>query len=210
MAETDDAMTLVSKSRHPKELAYAEYANKMKALANESRKAMLATKDIQYSPEANKKYSQEVDRLNAALNIALKNAPRERQAQAIANAEIQAKRLEYPDLEKKELKKIGQKALDKARRQVGAKRELIDISDREWEAIQSGAVTKNTLEKILNNADMDKVKQLAMPRSTNTLSQAKIAHIATLRASGYTNQEIANKLGVSTSTVINYLKGGNE
>ena len=210
MAETDDAMTLVSKSRHPKELAYAEYANKMKALANESRKAMLATKDIQYSPEANKKYSQEVDRLNAALNVALKNAPRERQAQAIANAEIQAKRLEYPYLEKKELKKIGQKALDKARRQVGAKKELIDISDREWEAIQSGAVTKNTLEKILNNADMDKVKQLAMPRSTNTLSQAKIAHIATLRASGYTNQEIANKLGVSTSTVINYLKGGNE
>lgn len=209
MSETDDAFTLVSESRNPKEIAYAEYANKMKALANESRKAMVNTKDISYSPDANKKYSPEVKRLEAALNVALKNAPRERQAQTIANAEVQAKKLEYPDLEKKELKKIGQKALDKARRQVGAKRELIDISEREWEAIQAGAVSPNRLQQILNNADMDKVKQLAMPRTTNSLSDAKINHISTLKASGYTNEEIARKLGVSTSTIIKYMKGGN-
>lgn len=207
MAETDDAYTLVSEKRNPKELAYAEYANKMKALANESRKAMLATKDIAYSPDAKVKYAQEVARLEAALNVALKNAPRERQAQTIANAEVQAKKLAYPDLEKKELKKIGQKALDKARRQVGAKRELIDISDREWEAIQAGAVSPNKLQQILNNADMDKVKQLAMPRTSKTLSPAKINHISTLKASGYTNEEIARKLGVSVSTIVNYMKG---
>ena len=209
MAETDDAFTLVSKTRNPKEIAYAEYANKMKALANESRKAMINMKDISYSPAAKAKYSGEVDRLEAALNVALKNAPRERQAQTIANAEVQAKKLEYPDLSKKDLKKIGQKALDKARRQVGAKRELIDISEREWEAIQAGAVSPHRLQQILNNADMDKVKQLAMPRTSNGLSQAKINHISTLKASGYTNEEIARKLGVSTSTVIKYMKGEN-
>lgn len=207
MAETDDAYTLLSKMRNPKEIAYADYANKMKALGNEARKAMVNTKDIQYSPAANKKYAPEVARLNAALNVALKNAPKERQAQAIANATVQAKRAANPDITKKELKKAGQQALDKARRQVGAKKEMIEISEREWEAIQAGAISTNKLQQILNNANMDTVKQMAMPRSTSKLSPAKVAHIATLKASGYTNEQIAKKLGVSTSTIVKYMKG---
>ena len=207
MAETDDAYTLLSKMRNPKEIAYADYANKMKALGNEARKAMVNTKDIQYSPDANKKYAPEVARLNAALNVALKNAPKERQAQAIANATIQAKKAANPDMTKKELKKAGQQALDKARRQIGAKKEMIEISEREWEAIQAGAISTNKLQQILNNANMDTVKQMAMPRSTNKLSTAKINHIATLKASGYTNEQIAKKLGVSTSTIVKYMKG---
>ena len=207
MAETDDAYTLLSKMRNPKEIAYADYANKMKALGNEARKAMVNTKDIAYSPDANKKYAPEVDRLNAALNVALKNAPKERQAQAIANATIQAKKAANPDMTKKELKKAGQQALDKARRQIGAKKEMIEISEKEWEAIQAGAISTNKLQQILNNANMDTVKQMAMPRSTSKLSPAKVAHISTLKASGYTNEQIAKKLGVSTSTIVKYMKG---
>ena len=37
MMETDDAFTLVSDANNPKERAYANYANKMKAMANEAR-----------------------------------------------------------------------------------------------------------------------------------------------------------------------------
>ena len=207
MAETDDAMTLVSKFKEPREIAYAEYANKMKALANQARKEMVNMKDIPYSPEAKTKYAPQVDRLNAALNVALKNAPKERQAQTIANAAVQAKRAANPDMTKKEIKKAGQQALDKARRQVGAKRELIEISDMEWEAIQAGAISPNKLQQILNNCNMDTVKQKAMPKSTRTLSDAKINHIATLKQSGYTNEQIADKLGVSVSTVIKFMKG---
>ena len=207
MAETDDAYTLLSKMRNPKEVAYADYANKMKSLANEARKAMVNTKDITYSPDAKVKYAPQVDRLNAALNVALKNAPKERQAQAIANATIQAKRAANPDMTKKELKKAGQQALDKARRQIGAKKEMIEISEKEWEAIQAGAISTNKLQQILNNCNMDTVKQMAMPRTTNSLSQAKINHIGTLKASGYTNEQIAKKLGVSVSTIIKYMKG---
>ena len=209
MAETDDAMTLVSKFKEPRELAYAEYANKMKAMANEARKIMINTKDIPYSPEAKVKYAPEVDRLEAALNVALKNAPRERQAQAIANSVKQAKLASNPDLSKKELKKIGQQALDKARKQVGAKRELIEITDKEWEAIQAGAISPNRLQQILNNCNLDVVRQKATPRVTSSLSQAKINHMQTLKESGYTNEQIANKLGVSVSTVINHMKGEN-
>lgn len=204
MFETDDAYTLVSDSRNPVELAYADYANHLKALANQARKEMVTTPDIPYNPIAKAKYQREVDSLVAKANVALKNAPRERQAQTLANAIVQAKIKDNPDMTNKEKKKAGQQALDKMRRQVGAKRELVQITDKEWEAIQAGAISTNKLKTILNNADMDKVKQLAMPRSTKELSQAKINHIATLKASGYTNAQIAQKLGVSTSTIIKY------
>ena len=209
MAETDDAYTLVSKFKEPREMAYADFANKMKAMANDARKVMINTKDIPYSPEAKEKYAPQVQRLKSALDVALKNAPKERQAQAIANATKQAKLAANPDLTNKELKKIGQQALDKARRQVGAKKQLIEISDLEWEAIQAGAISPNRLQQILNNCNMDVVKQKAMPKSTNKLSDAKIGHINTLAQSGYTNEQIANKLGVSVSTIIKYMRGGN-
>ena len=205
MAETDDAYTLVSKTRNPKELAYADYANQMKALANQARKVMVNTPDIKYNPDAKAKYSREVDSLNAKCNVALKNAPRERQAQTMANAIVQAKVKDNPDMTAKEKKKAGQQALDKMRRQVGAKRELVNITDKEWEAIQAGAISTNKLKTILDNADMDRVKQLATPRSTLSLSPAKEARINSLRASGYTNAQIAQTLGVSTSTIIKYL-----
>ena len=205
MAETDDAYTLVSKTRNPKELAYADYANQMKALANQARKVMVNTPDIEYNPDAKAKYSREVDSLNAKCNVALKNAPRERQAQTMANAIVQAKVKDNPDMTAKEKKKAGQQALDKMRRQVGAKRELVNITDKEWEAIQAGAISTNKLKTILDNADMDRVKQLATPRSTLSLSPAKEARINSLRASGYTNAQIAQTLGVSTSTIIKYL-----
>ena len=205
MFEADDAYSLVSDSKNPVELAYADYANHLKALANQARKEMVTSRDIPYNPAAKAQYQKEVDSLQAKANIALKNAPRERQAQTLANAIVQAKVKDNPDMTSKEKKKAGQQALDKMRRQVGAKRELVKITDKEWEAIQAGAISPNKLKTIINNADMDTVKQLAMPRTTKQLSQAKINHIATLRASGYTNAQIAQKLGVSTSTVIKYL-----
>ena len=206
MFEADDAYDLVSATRNPKEIAYADYANKMKSLANEARKAMINTPDISYSKDARQRYQREVDSLNAKVNVALKNAPKERQAQTMANAIVQAKRQANPDMTRKEIKKAGQQALDQMRKQVGAKRELVKITDKEWEAIQAGAISPNKLKTIINNADMDTLRQLATPRSTKQLSQAKINHIATLRRSGYTNAEIAAKLGVSPSTIVKYLK----
>lgn len=204
MAETTDARTL--SSGHPIEEVYADYANKMKSLANQARKEMVTTGKIPYSASAKTVYQNEVNSLNAQLNVALKNAPRERQAQVIANAKVSAKKQAYPDMTKSEIKKAKQQALTAARASVGAKRETVKISDREWEAIQAGAISENKLTQILNNADIDIVKQRAMPRSTTALSNAKINRIASMKASGYSIAEIANALGVSTSTVSKYLK----
>lgn len=210
MAETDDAYSLVSFANTPQERAYADYANKLKSLANEARKECLNTGRIEYSASAAKVYETEVDHLNAQLSIALRNAPRERQAQCLANSRIAAKVQANPDITKKEKKKLSQQELTRARIEVGAHRTAIDISDREWEAIQAGAISDSKLSQILLYTDQDKFKQRALPKQTTTLSNAKIAKMKAMKASGYTNDQMAEALGVSKSTVIRYLKGGGD
>lgn len=205
MYEADDAYSLVSASRNPKELAYAEYANTMKALGNEARKAMMATEDVLHTREARERYIEEVHSLNSKLNVSLKNAPRERQAQTLANSVVQAKKQEYPDLTKAELKKIGQQALTSARNQVGAKRQPIEVTEKEWEAIQKGAISPSKLSQILNHADMDTIKKLSSPKETKELPASKVSHIKALKANGYTTTQIAAKLGVSATTINKYL-----
>ena len=209
MAETDDAYSLVSDLRHPKELAYADYANSMKSLANQARLEMVHTGKIAYSPAAAKVYEAEVKELKNKLNTAKLNAPKEREALRRTNAEIQSK-LDAGLIEKEDLKKANQKALTKYRNEVGSvsrSKRNIDITDREWEAIQAGAITENILIDILNNTDASKLRQRATPRTTTTLSPAKIAKIKAYRNSNYTLSQIAEKLGVPVSTVSNYLKG---
>jgi hypothetical protein len=204
MAETRDAHTL--SSGHPIEEAYADYANNMKHMANQARKEMLATGKIAYSASAKATYQKEVDSLMAQLNVALKNAPKERQAQVMANAVVAAKKKDNPDMKPAEIKKASQQALTAARIAVGAKREKIKITDRAWEAIQAGAISENQLTKIINNVDIDELRQRATPRATTTLSSAKIGKISAMNASGYTIAEIAEAVGVSASTVSRYLK----
>lgn len=213
MAETDDARTLISDANTPMERLYADYANKMKDLANRARVEAANTGKIAYSKTAKATYSEEVRSLDEKLRVALMNAPRERQAQLRANAEVNAKvrraKEEGRELKNDEIKKAGQQALSRSRADVNSvsrKDRSIKITDREWEAIQSGAISENVLKKILNNADVDELRQRATPRSTTTLNQAKINRIKAYSASNYTLGEIAKKLGVSVSTVSKYLK----
>ena len=210
MAEADDAYDLISEDNTPMERAYADYANKMKSLANQARKEYkYNTGKIAYSSSAKATYQNEVDSLSAKLNVALKNAPRERQAQTIANAEVKAKKQDNPDMTKAEIKKAGQQALSKARLSVGAsgKDTRITITDREWEAIQAGAISENKLSQIITHTDKDVLRQLATPRASTTLSTAKVGKIKSMNNSGYSTSEIAKALGVSSTTVSKYLKG---
>lgn len=212
MAEVDDANELVSKARHPMELVYADYANSMKALANQARKEMVYTGKIEYSADAKKKYGKEVASLNDKLKTALLNAPRERAAQRMANAEINEKKKSGLLKENDEIKKASQQALSKYRSEVGSitrKKRNIEITDKEWEAIQAGAISENRLKQILNNTDIDKLRERATPRASTAITPAQISRIKAFAASNYTLDQIADKLGLSTSTVSKYLKGGN-
>lgn len=201
MYETEDAYSLSSGTAM--ENTYADHANKLKALANSARKTSLTTKPIPYSPEAKAKYRQEVDSLNAKLNIALKNRPLERKAQLLANERVKLVRQNNPDMDKDDIKKLKNQALTQARLQTGAskKARLVDITDREWEAIQSGAISTNKLSQIIQNSDLDVLKQRSMPRESRGISDAKRARAKMLESNGYTLAEIADSLGVSTSTI---------
>lgn len=212
MAETDDPYTLISDANTPMERAYAEYASKMKALANEARKEMMTAGKINYSSTANQIYKKEVASLLSKLNLSRLNAPKEREAQRRANAEVLAKTRSNPNMKPGDIKKLRQQALTKYRLQVGSisrRKRNIDITDNEWNAIQSGAVSESILKKILDNTDVDKLRQRATPKNTSTLSSAKINRIKSLSNSNYTVGEIAKILGVSPSTVSKYLKGKN-
>ena len=110
---------------------------------------------------------------------------------------------------KADAKKEGQKALSKYRNEVGSisrRERSIKITDREWEAIQAGAISENKLKSILNSADIDKLRERATPRSYNSLSTAQIGRAKAMASSNYTIEQIAKKLGVSKSTVSKYLK----
>lgn len=212
MAETDDAYTLVSDKRHAMEVIYADYANSMKSLANQARKEMISTGKITYSATAKKTYQEEVNSLMSKLNTALLNTTRERAAQRMANYEVSVKKQSDPTMSTGDIKKASQQALSKYRTEVGSvsrRDRNIKITDREWEAIQAGAITENNLKKILDNTDIEDLRQRATPRATTSLSSAKINRIKAMSNSNYTIQQIADKLGVSKSTVSQYLKGGN-
>ena len=211
MAETDDPYTLVSKARHPMELLYADYASSMKALANEARKEMVNTGKIKYDANAKRTYQKEVDSLMSKLNTAELNKIREREAQRRSNVEVYAKKLADPNIKSEEERKIRQRAITKYRQEVGSvsrKDRSIVIDDREWEAIQAGAISETQLKKILNNTDIDNLRERATPHSTTALSNSQINRIKALSAS-YTLSELANKLSISPTTVSKYLKGVN-
>lgn len=199
MYETDDAFKLSSGT--PMETIYATHANQLKALGNSARKEMIATPNLVQSKSARETYAPEVARLNAALNVALKNAPMERQAQLLANKVVSMKREANPDMDAADIKKVKGQALTEARNRVGAKKERIEISDREWEAIQAGAISNNTLSQILNNTDINRVKELATPRVTKSMTPVKTSRAKAMLASGYTQSEVADALGVSTSVL---------
>ena len=215
MAETDDARTVISTADTPMERLYADYANSMKALANQARKEMLSTGNLKYDPNAAKVYRKEVDSLMARLNDAEKNSVRERQALRLANAEVKAKKKAAEDagkeLSSSDVKKMSQQAVTKYRQEVGSvsrRDRNIEISDREWEAIQAGAISENKLNRILANADIDDLRQRATPRESKALNSAQTSRIKAMNASGnYTIAQIADRLGVSVTTVKKYLKG---
>jgi DNA-binding CsgD family transcriptional regulator len=202
-----DARNLSSGTRM--ESTYADYSNKMKALSNQARKEAYSIKAPTRSASAAAVYKHEVASLNSKLTLANTNPPRERQAQLFANAAVAAKRAANPGMNSQTLKKIEGQELVRARRRTGASKTDIHITDREWDAIQSFAISDSRLKAILNNANLERVRDLATPKSDfkYKMTSAKINRARAMSAAGYTQAEIASALGVSLTTLKEGLKG---
>jgi hypothetical protein len=214
LAEEVDARKLISDENTPMEQIYAAHSNSLKALGNMARLEATRTGTIHRSPTAAKTYQSEVQSLNAKLNIALKHSPLERQAQMISNVMVSARVRANPAIrdDPDELKKIKAQALQTARSRVGAPKAQIEITAREWEAIQSGAISASKLSEIIDNASIDQVKKLATPREAPVMDAQKMAIARARLAGGATQAEVARSLGVPVSTLTSAIltqeKGG--
>jgi predicted transcriptional regulator len=206
----DDVSVYNSKLNTPVERAYSDHANKMKALGNQARKELISTPRLKYSPSAKRTYAAEVARLDASLALAVKNRPRERQAQVLANAIVRQKLDANPNMDPDHIKRIKNQALTEARTRVGAKKPQIEITPREWEAIQAGAISDSKLREILDNTDIEQVKEFATPKAKTSLSPAKASRAQDLVDRGYTRAEVAQTLGISIGTLDEALYGGEE
>lgn len=203
-----DARTLSSGT--PQENLYADFSNELKSLARQARKEAANMKGLVYSPSAAKEYRTEVDSINAKLEAVIANKPKERRAMVIANANIKAKiqALDLdPKLDKKEIKKISSVEMQRARDSIGASgsKTRIVFTDREWEAVQKGAISDSKLTKILNASKSDEIVKRAMPKAATVMTSAKMAKAKAMLANGYTYNEIAKACGVPESTVYSAL-----
>lgn len=208
ISETKDARTLSSGTIQ--ENLYADFSNKLKAMANQARKEAVNMKGIQRNPEAAKTYAPEVASLKEKYNNMIANKPKERKAMLIANANIKAKIQEQgldPTIDKKEIKKISSVEMQRARDSVGAsgRKSKVTFTDREWEAVQTGAISDNMLTKFLNSSDSDEIVKRAMPKNVAVMTSAKMSKANAMLRSGYSYAEIAKACGVPESTVYSAL-----
>lgn len=206
LSRAEDAHTLSSGT--PMEFLYAEHSNKLKELANQARLETLKVPKLERQPSSAKVYHKEVESLKAKLSLVISNRPRERKAQAIAQTLNRAHFAEHPNLEESSRKKIRGRNLERARASVGVRSNKITFTDDEWNAIQAGAISENTLSQILKKADLEDVRRHATPRHHESLSAGKLSLARQLLSSGATRAEIAQRLGVSLTVLEESLKGG--
>jgi len=215
MYEAKDAYELASNPKKPfdKEKYYIDFANQMKAMGNEARYEMGKVTGTSYDPKAARVYTKEIESLTAKLETAEYNKPYERLAQVVGGKMLKdalyANYSRGEEVSQDEKKKMKGRFLTLAREQVGAKKQRINPTDKEWEAMQAGAFRKTKLEKIIDNCDKDRLKELAMPKEKVNVKPMQMSRISNLYRAGLSIAEIAKELGISTSTVSAYAKDMN-
>lgn len=195
------------------EEVYMEYVNNLKSLGEEARAEARHTGNLSHNKTAAIIYKDEVDSIEAKLNRAALNPPRERQAQAIASKNVELRIKADPRLDPKKngedkeamdkLKKIQNRELAAARIKTGAKRNPIELTKKEYEAIDAGAITSTMFEEILRYTDKNKVKALALGQEQTALTDAKLSRARDLISKGKTWDDVAKQLDVSVSTLKN-------
>ena len=99
------------------------------------------------------------------------------------------------------MKKLKGRTLNEKRLVTGALKKRVKFTDREWEAIQAGAVHESFLSDILRNADSKQVKQLSMPREKPTMSSGRRSRIKQMLDLGYSQADVADMMDIPVSQV---------
>lgn len=206
MSHAKDARELISQHNTPMENIYANYANGMKQMALDARKEARATGNMVRDPVAAKTYANEVASIKEKIRISQSNAPKERQAQAIAAKKMEIYLKENDDLTKEQIKKKRNKVLAEARATTGTNRIRVELTPKEVEAIQNGAISNATMLDIFNNGDQDSLKKAFTPKKQRGMSTTQKNRAKRMLAQGYTQADVADALGVSVTTILNNIK----
>ena len=196
------------------EAVYADYANSMKAFANQARLESLGQKNIPYDKQAAETYHKEVEEIENNIKVHETHAPINRQVELSANAIINQKIKDNPEVYnkktpdgRKQLRKLRSQVVARQRAKFGQKAKL-EITDKQWQAVQAGAVKITTLRKLIDYGDQDRIRELATPRNSSLplMSAGNISLAKAMLNSGYTLAQVADALNVSASTVSKYTK----
>ena len=199
-----DASVYLNKDSTYVEKEYVNYINELKSRKPKLDSMIDSISMPKRDPKAAIIYTDEVKSLERKLKVSKLNAPKERQAQLLAREKIKATLDEVGGrdaISNEDYKRIKTQALNGARLEVGAKRNPVDITDDEWDAIQANAISPTKLKELLDNMNDDQLKRLASPKSTSVMSDTKKAKAKQLLDNGYSLSEVANALGVSPSTI---------
>ena len=191
---------------------YANHSNRVKALANEARKEMRNTGSLEMNKSAKVAYDDVVGKdgtLTKKLIRAELESPKERQAQMLATSVIKAKKEADPSLKEKDnadkLKKISAKALEHARDDVNGgdheKRYRITLTDREWDAIQAGALSETQFKRVIRYSDTSELRKRALPRKETGLRPTQKSRAKIMLNNGYAPSTVAAELGISTQAL---------
>ena len=203
MYAVDDAYELVGNPDDPKERLYADFANTMKSLANRSRFIAVNTENMKRNPDSVKMYSKEVAELNEKLKSVKANKYLERQAQILGNKRYYAAKRDG-NYSRDQLKRLQNECIAGARLSIGAKKPTIDITPKQWAAIDAGAISSSLLTEIINNTSLETIQNYTMPRRTqrSLVSYTDECLIRSMAARpGVTQAEIADAMGLSASTI---------
>ena len=205
MREAKDAFALVSSANNgtgtAMERVYAQYANSMKSMGNQARKAAYHIQEPSKNPEMAKKYEKEVESLKKKLTSAKAWSPKERNAQLYADWVYKQAKYENPGMTDDDKKKVRNQALISGRARLGGSKPKVTFTDKEWEAVQNNAIAKTTLKELLRYADSDKIRERALPKQKKVMTPSKISIARSRLSAGYSYREVAEMLGVSVSTL---------
>ena len=209
LSVTKDAYDIATDT--PMDKAYADYHNWMLNQGNKARKLSLSVGSYEKDSNAEKAYAPEVASLKAKVVRAQKISPIERQAQIYANLVIEEKLKANPVLKKKgyekEQSRLREQTIAGARMRLNKPDRSFEITDREWEAIEAHAVSPTMFKQVLKYGNDKDIKKKALPKQNSGLADSQVSAIKALLATGYSQQDIAEMYGISTSTVSNVKLG---
>lgn len=213
MSRVDDANKLrgIDDPNNPGflvEEAYADFANKMKTLANDCRSMARTAPDYQKRPDMAAKYDNECKIIRSKVADRKLKSPIERRAQILAEADLKLKIQNDPSItsDSEKYKKESIRSLQRMRSQLAIPDVDIHLSDKEWEAVFNGALDKSIFDYLMRHCDPIELSSHAFEKLDKVVSDERTLMVRQMDKLGYTRSQIGEHTGLSPKIIRDILE----